>query len=117
MALGLAEYVVNETGFAADLGAEKYFDLVMPSSGIKPTVAVLITSARALCTQGTGNEKGPFNLASLKAGIVNLDRHLENLKKFGVPVLVAINRFAEDSEDLLVYICDHCAGQGPTVRW
>lgn len=111
MALGFAEYVVNETGFAADLGAEKYFDLVMPSSGIQPSVAVLITSARALCTQGTGNEKGPFNLAALRAGMVNLDRHLANLRKFSVPVLVAINRFADDTEDLLAYIRDHCKGQ------
>jgi len=111
MALGFAGYVVNETGFAADLGAEKYFDLVMPSSGIQPAVAVLITSARALCTQGTGSEKGPFNLAALRAGMVNLDRHLANLKKFGVPVLVAINRFADDAEDLLAYIKDHCKGQ------
>ncbi|HBY61364.1 MAG TPA: formate--tetrahydrofolate ligase, partial [Solibacterales bacterium] len=87
MALGLADFVVNETGFAADLGAEKYFDLVMPASGLKPDLAVLIASARALCTQGSGDEKGPFDVAALRKGLCNLTRHLENLRKFHVPVV------------------------------
>jgi formate--tetrahydrofolate ligase len=99
--LRLADYVVNETGFAADLGAEKYFDLVMPSSGIKPSLAVLIASARALCTQGTGDESGPFDLPALRAGLVNLGRHIDNLRRFRVPVLVAINRFPSDPPELL----------------
>lgn len=101
MALGLADYVINETGFGADLGAEKYFNIVMPSSGLRPDVAVLIASARALCTQGNGSEKGPFTLDALRRGLVNLERHLDNLQKFHVPVVIAINKFPDDTEDLL----------------
>jgi formate--tetrahydrofolate ligase len=112
MGLAVADYVVNECGFGADLGAEKYFDLVMPASGLKPSVAVLIASARALCTQGTGSEQGPFDLVSLRAGLVNLGRHLANLGKFGVPVVVAINRFPGDAPELLDEIAGFCAERG-----
>jgi formate--tetrahydrofolate ligase len=112
MALGLADYVVNETGFAADLGAEKYFDIVMPVSGIEPSLAVLIASARALCTQGAQNEKAPFTLQNLEAGLANLDRHIQNLGKFSVPVLVAINRFPDDTSDLLDRIGSFCRERG-----
>jgi formate--tetrahydrofolate ligase len=101
MALGLADYVVNETGFGADLGAEKYFNIVMPSSGLRPDAAVLIASARALCAQGNGSEKGPFTAEALRRGLANLERHLDNLQKFHVPVVIAINRFPDDSDDLL----------------
>ena len=101
MALSLADYVVNETGFGADLGAEKYFNIVMPASGLRPDAAVLIASARALCAQGDGNEKGPFTLDSLRRGLSNLARHLDNLQKFHVPVVIAINRFPDDADDLL----------------
>ncbi|MGC8761109.1 MAG: formate--tetrahydrofolate ligase [Bryobacteraceae bacterium] len=101
MALGLADYVVNETGFGADLGAEKYFNIVMPASGLRPDAAVLIASARALCAQGDGNEKGPFTVDSLRRGLANLARHLDNLQKFHVPVVIAINRFPDDTDDLL----------------
>ncbi len=112
MALGLADFVVNETGFAADLGAEKYFDLVMPASGLKPDLAVLIASARALCTQGSGDEKGPFDVAALRKGLCNLTRHLENLRKFHVPVVVAVNLCAGDAPELIGEIaacCRECA--------
>jgi formate--tetrahydrofolate ligase len=112
MALGLADYVVNECGFGADLGAEKYFDLVMPASGIRPSLAVLIASARALCAQGAANESGPFTVDTLRAGFANLDRHIANLRKFGVPVLVAINRFPSDEEVLIAEIVRHCASMG-----
>jgi formate--tetrahydrofolate ligase len=112
MGLGLADYVVSECGFGADLGAEKYFNLVMPSSGLKPAVAVLIASARALCTQGTGSEQGPFDLSSLRLGLVNLGRHLDNLRKFGVPVVVAINRFPGDAPELLDEIARFSAERG-----
>ncbi|MCS7042667.1 MAG: formate--tetrahydrofolate ligase [Bryobacteraceae bacterium] len=101
MALGLADYVVNETGFGADLGAEKYFNIVMPSSGLRPDAAVLIASARALCAQGNGSEKGPFTADALRRGLANLERHLDNLQKFHVPVVIAINRFPDDTDDLL----------------
>lgn len=99
MAIRLADYVVNETGFAADLGAEKYFDLVLPQGGIPPAAAVLIASARALAGQGAG---------VLRDGFANLDRHIANLRRFGVPVVVAINRFADDSDEELREIAAHC---------
>jgi formate--tetrahydrofolate ligase len=108
MALQLADYVVNETGFAADLGAEKFFHLVMPASGLKPAAAVLIASARALCTQGSGDEKGPFDVPTLLKGMPNLARHIDNLRKFHVPVVVAINRFPADAPELLDALVSWC---------
>ncbi|HNY39904.1 MAG TPA: formate--tetrahydrofolate ligase [Bryobacteraceae bacterium] len=112
MALGLADYVVNETGFGADLGAEKYFDLVMPASGLRPSLAVLIASAKAICAQGAASESGPFTVETLRAGFPNLDRHISNLRKFGVPVLVAVNRFPGDADELIAVIGRHCAEMG-----
>jgi formate--tetrahydrofolate ligase len=112
MGIQLADYVVNECGFGADLGAEKYFDLVMPAAGIEPGLAVLIASVRALCTQGAANPEGPFDLGSLRAGLANLDRHLANLEKFGVPVIVAVNRFPSDAEALLGEIEAACRARG-----
>lgn len=112
MALQLADYVVNETGFAADLGAEKYFNLVMPSSGLRPNLAVLIASARALCTQGSGNEKGPVDVASLRKGLCNLGHHIDSLRKFHVPIVVAVNRFPTDTDDLLAEIAAYCTSKG-----
>ncbi|MBL8233368.1 MAG: formate--tetrahydrofolate ligase [Bryobacterales bacterium] len=97
MGLQLADWVVNETGFAADLGAEKYFDIVMPSSGLKPSVAVLIASARAVAAHGRD--------------YANLDRHIVNLRKFGVPVVVAVNRFASDTQSELDALCGHLRDQ------
>ncbi len=90
MGLRLADYAVNEAGFAADLGAEKYFDIVMPTSGIRPSVAVLVTTAQSLKNQGGG---------SLEAGLPNLARHVETLRNFKVPVVVAINHFPADTPE------------------
>lgn len=112
MALGLADYVVNETGFAADLGAEKYFDLVMPASGLKPDLAVLIASVRALCAQGSGDEMRPPDAASLRKGLCNLGRHIENLRKFHVRIVVAINLFPSDPQELVDEIAGYCRVQG-----
>jgi formate--tetrahydrofolate ligase len=103
MGLRLADYVVNECGFGADLGAEKYFDVVLPSAGLKPSAAVLIASARALCEQGGGTDS-----SALRAGFANLQRHIENMRKFGVPLVVAINRFDGDSNEHLRLIGDFC---------
>ncbi|MCC6589890.1 MAG: formate--tetrahydrofolate ligase [Bryobacterales bacterium] len=103
MALQSAEYVVNETGFAADLGAEKYFDIVMPSSGLKPDAAVLIASVRAVIGQGGSHDN------ALQAGLVNLQKHIENLKQFNVPVVVALNRFKTDTEEQLDTLARFCA--------
>jgi len=99
----LADYVVNEAGFAADLGAEKYFDIAMRSSGIEPAVAVLVTTAQSLRAQGEG---------TLAAGFANLAHHIQTLRSFGVPVVVAINRFPADAEDELNAIAVECARQG-----
>ncbi len=112
MGLQLADYVVNETGFAADLGAEKYFNLVMPTSGIRPDLAVLIASVRALCAQGSGSEAAPLDLASLRNGFSNLNRHIDNLRKFHIPVVVALNRFPEDTDELLNEIAAFCREKG-----
>ena len=88
--LRLADYAVNEAGFASDLGAEKYFDIVMPTAGIRPSVAVLVTTAQSLKNQGAG---------SLEAGLPNLARHVETLRNFRVPVVVAINHFPADTPE------------------
>ncbi len=103
MGIRLADYVVNEAGFAADLGAEKYFDIVMRSSGIPPACAVLVTTVQSLRNQGEGD---------LERGFPNLARHLANLKRFGVPVVVAINRFPKDTDADLKRMADYCAEHG-----
>jgi len=111
MGLRLAEFVVNESGFGSDLGAEKYFDIVMPSSGLRPSVAVLVTTVRALAAHGAqaGENGGPRAVAR---GLGNLERHLAGLRKFGVPVIVALNRFTADTAEELKVIFDFCAAQG-----
>src|SRR5579863_4687311 len=103
MGIRLADYVVNEAGFAADLGAEKYFDIVIPSSGIGADCAVLVTTVQSMRNQGEGD---------LERGFPNLGRHLENLKKFGVPVVVAINRFPKDTDADLKRLADYCSEHG-----
>jgi formate--tetrahydrofolate ligase len=102
MALRLADYVVNEAGFASDLGAEKYFDIVMSSSGIQPAAAVLVTSVQSLRAQGHG---------SLQDGFPNLLHHIRNLQRFGVPVVVAINHFPADTPAELEAIALECDEQ------
>ncbi|MBA3270174.1 MAG: formate--tetrahydrofolate ligase [Acidobacteria bacterium] len=108
MGLHLADYVVNETGFAADLGAEKFFDIVMPMSGHVPAVAVVIVTLKALRAQGgASNGTGP-----VERGFPNLQRHLENLQRWGVPAVVALNRFPSDTEDDLERVRAHCLSLG-----
>jgi formate--tetrahydrofolate ligase len=89
MGLRLADYVVNECGFAADLGGEKYIDIVFRSTGVSPAAAVLVTTVQSLRNQGEGD---------LEMGIPNLQRHLQILRKFGLPTVVAINRFPKDTD-------------------
>ena len=108
MALHLADYVVNETGFAADLGAEKFFDLVMPSSGLQPSATVLIVSARSILRQGGKDASALPISAGFKAGFENIARHVETLRKFGVPVVAAINKFPGDSVEQLDAIGGFC---------
>jgi formate--tetrahydrofolate ligase len=104
--LHLADYVVNETGFAADLGAEKFFDLVMPMCGHVPSVAVVIVTLKALKAQG-GSADGPVS-----GGFPNLQRHLENLKRWGVRSVVALNRFPSDTQADLDDVKSFCASLG-----
>lgn len=103
MGLRLADFVVNEAGFAADLGAEKYIDIVMRVSGVSPSAAVLVTTVQSLRNQGSGD---------LEAGFANLGRHIANLRRFGLPVLVAINRFPHDTPEELARMAAYCAENG-----
>ena len=108
MGMRLADYVVNETGFAADLGAEKFFDLVMPMCGHVPAVAVVIVTLKALRAQGGSTDgSGPVD-----KGFPNLQRHIENLHRYGVPTVVALNRFPGDSEDDLERVRVYCLSLG-----
>ncbi|HHW14845.1 MAG TPA: formate--tetrahydrofolate ligase [Firmicutes bacterium] len=114
-ALRLADYVVTEGGFGSDLGAEKFFDIVHGYSGLKPDVAVLVASIRALNLHGGVplSEISRTNLPALKKGLANLDWHIRNLRdNFGLPVVVAINRFPTDDEEELELVRRHCEEQG-----
>jgi formate--tetrahydrofolate ligase len=103
MGLRLSDYVVNEAGFAADLGAEKYFDIVMQQSGITPAAAVLVTTVQSIRNQGEGD---------LERGLPNLGRHIDNLRGFGVPTIAAINRFPTDTDGDLKRLEAYCAEHG-----
>lgn len=113
-ALKLADYVVTEAGFGADLGAEKFFDLKCRFAGFKPAAAVLVASVRALKSHGgVPKEKfGEENLEALAIGFENLEKHLENIAKFGVPAVVAINAFPTDTEKELNYIFERLEKMG-----
>jgi formate--tetrahydrofolate ligase len=103
MGVRVADFVVNECGFAADLGAEKYFDIVMRASEIAPAAAVLVTTAQSLRAQGEGK---------LEAGFVNLAHHVNTLRSYGVPLVIAINRFPDDTAEELEMIATECSLQG-----
>jgi formate--tetrahydrofolate ligase len=109
MGLALADYVVNETGFGADLGAEKFLDIVMPASGLKPSVAVLVASAKGIKAQAP---EGAEPSRALEQGLGNLSKHVENLAKFHLPTVVAVNRFPDDGEEEIRVIQDFCASLG-----
>lgn len=98
-ALKLADYIVTEAGFGADLGAEKFFDIKCRKAGLKPAVAVVVATVRALKMHGgvARDMLGAENLPALEAGLANLARHVENIRKFGVPPIVAINHFGADT--------------------
>ncbi len=103
MGMRMADYVVNETGFASDLGFEKYMDLVSPLSGIKPSVAVLVTTVQSVKQQGEGN---------LERGSANLEKHIGIVRGFGLPAVVAINRFPNDTEAELDTLRTFCEAHG-----
>lgn len=109
-ALKLADIVVTEAGFGADLGAEKFLDIKCRIAELKPSAVVLTATIRALKYNGglPKNELTSENLAALEKGIVNLDKHIENLKKYSLPIVVAINRRTEDSDAEIAYLEKHC---------
>ncbi len=113
-ALKMADYAVTEAGFGADLGAEKFFDIKCRMSGLKPDAAVLVATLKALKYNG-GVPKGDVskpNMEALQKGIVNLEKHIENLQKFGVPVVVTLNVFTADTEEELDYVRSFCEERG-----
>lgn len=113
-ALKLADIVVTEAGFGADLGAEKFMDIKCRMAGLKPDAVVLVATVRALKYNGgvPKDQLSQENLEALKKGIVNLEKHIENLKKFGVPVIVTLNSFITDTEAEYAYIRDFCQERG-----
>jgi len=113
-ALKLADYVVTEAGFGADLGAEKFFDIKCRKAGLKPAAAVIVATVRALKMHGgvAKEDLGKENVAAVKKGGENLARHIENVKKFGVPAIVAINRFVADTDAELDAVRQLCAELG-----
>jgi formate--tetrahydrofolate ligase len=113
-ALRLADYVVTEAGFGADLGAEKFFDIKCRQAGLQPVATVVVATVRALKMNGgvAKSELAAENLAALRRGLPNLERHVENVRKFGLEPVVAINRFVSDSEAELELIVDAMRARG-----
>lgn len=111
MALKLSDYVVTEAGFAADLGAEKFLDIKARKGNLDPNAIVIVATVRALKHHGGGTDLTQENLETLEKGIVNLDKHIENMKKYGIPVVVAINKFITDTEKEVEFIKNHCLKQ------
>ena len=117
LALKLADIAITEAGFGADLGAEKFMDIKCRKAGLSPDCIVLVATVRALKYNG-GVSKAELNapdLAALERGVCNLDAHLDNMQKFGVPVVVAINSFPTDTEEEVAFIRAHCAKRGVRV--
>ncbi len=113
-ALKIADYVITEAGFGADLGAEKFFDIKCRMAGLKPDAVVLVATVRALKYNG-GVDKANLsneNLDALEKGIVNLEKHIENLQMYGVPVVVTLNRFVSDTDEELEFVKKFCEERG-----
>ena len=114
MALKLADYVITEAGFGADLGAEKFFDIKCRKAGFTPSAVVLVSTVKAMKYNGGVAKKdlAQPNIEALKSGIVNLEKHIENLQKYGVPIVVTLNKYITDTEEELNYIKDFCESRG-----
>ena len=115
MAMKLADYVVTEAGFGADLGAEKFLDIKCPIAGIKPSCVVVVATIRALKMHGGAEDYTVENLEALEKGFANLSKHIENIKKYDVPYVVAINRFLSDSESEIKMLYDWATANNHTV--
>ena len=113
-AMKMADYCITEAGFGADLGAEKFFDIKCRKAGLTPDAVVLVATIRALKYNGgvAKADLGAENLDALKKGIVNLEKHIENLQKYGVPVVVTLNSFITDSAAETAYVRDFCEARG-----
>ena len=118
-ALKLGDYVVTEAGFASDLGGEKFMDIVCRESGLRPSCVVIVASVKALMTHGGGilEDESTLTMETLKKGICNLDKHIENMSSYGVPVVVGINHFAQDTQEQMDFIRDHCKEKGVAVAF
>lgn len=116
-ALKLADYTITEAGFGADLGAEKFFDIKCRYAGLKPDAVVLVATVRALKMHGgvPKTDLATPDVEAVKRGIVNLEKHIENIKQYGLPLVVAINAFAQDTPEELEAIRSHCAANGVNV--
>ncbi|WP_313529600.1 formate--tetrahydrofolate ligase [Anaerotignum sp.] len=115
-AMKLADFVVTEAGFGADLGAEKFFDIKCRKAGIKPDAVVLVATIRAMKYNG-GVAKADLsneNLEALEKGFVNLEKHIENIQKYGVPVVVTLNHFVFDTEAEVAFVKERCEAMGAT---
>ena len=114
LAMKLGDYAITEAGFGADLGAEKFFDIKCRYAGLKPAAAVIVATVKALKYNAgvPKNELDKPDLEALKKGIVNLDKHIENIHKFGVPVIVTLNSFVTDTEEEYEFIKKHCEEAG-----
>ena len=114
MALTYGEYVITEAGFGADLGAEKFFDIKCRKAGLRPELTVLVATAQSLKLHGGVDEKRikEPNPAGIRRGLANLDKHVENLKRFGQSVIVTFNRYAQDTDEEIVLVADHCRDLG-----
>ena len=113
-ALSMADYVVTEAGFGADLGAEKFFDIKCRQAGLSPDAVVLVATIRALKYNGgvPKTELSAENVEALEKGIVNLEKHIENLQKYKVPVVVTLNSFVTDSEAEIAFVKQFCEERG-----
>ena len=109
-ALKMADYVITEAGFGADLGAEKFFDIKCRMAGLRPDAAVLVATIRALKYNGGVAKEylSAENLPALQSGIVNLEKHIENLHKYGVPIIVTQNSFVTDPQAEIDFVKNYC---------
>ncbi len=115
MSLKLSDYTITEAGFAADLGAEKFLDIKCRLAGLKPNCIVLVATIRALKHHGGASDINKEDLEALTKGFENLDKHIENMQKYNVPVVVAINKFVSDTDKEVECITKHCESKGVDI--